>query len=92
MNPSPLAEGRLLKAWIAFFLLATVGGAVAGAIAGGALGFILGALGVETDTIVWASKVLGYVIALPISYGAFRWAVLQFCRPPAPPPALPGDA
>lgn len=91
MNPSPLTEGRLFKAWVAFFLVTAVGGAIAR----GVLGFILGAAGVDGDRITRASGLLGFLIALPIFYGAFRWAVLQFCLPPVPPlppPPLSGDS
>jgi hypothetical protein len=85
-GPSTPGEARLVKAWLLFFLVSTVGGAVAGAITGGILGFLLGAAGLGSDAIGWATGAAGFIVALPISYGAFRWAVLHLClRPPAPP-------
>lgn len=85
-NPTTPSDARLFKSWLLFFLVSTVGSAVAGAITWGILRFLLGAAGLAPDAIDWAARTAGFIISLPISYGAFRWAVLRLDRhPPAPP-------
>ena len=80
-DPAPPPQARVFRAWILFFLVATIGGAVAGAIATGILHFLLSVAGVSVESIHFAAAWARFVVALPISYGAFRWAVLHLCLP-----------
>jgi hypothetical protein len=84
-GPTTPSDARLFKSWLLFFLVSTVGTSVAGAIIWGILGFLLGAAGLSPDAIHWAARATSFIVSLPISYGAFRWAVLHLHRcPPAP--------
>jgi hypothetical protein len=73
-----LKELDYLIAWVLFFICATIGGAVAGAIGGGIIGGLLGVLHASNQTIRAAAGVLGFLLALPISYLAFRFVVGKF--------------
>lgn len=77
MSP-PLKETDYLKAWVLFFLCATVAGAVAGAVVGGILGAVLAAAQVPLDTLKLVCGVAGLIVGLPISYGFFRLFVSRF--------------
>lgn len=69
---------KYLKAWIMFFLIATVGGAVAGGIVGLFLGMILGVAGVGLGAVKLACGAAGFLAGIPISYFTFRWVVEEF--------------
>src|SRR3954453_23412983 len=75
---SSLKELDYLIAWIVFFICATIGGAIVGAIGGGVIGGILGVLHVSNQTIRAAGGVVGFILALPISYLVFRFVVAKF--------------
>lgn len=71
-----------IKAWLLFFLIATIGGAIAGALCGGILGVGLGIAGVSIGVIKVAGAVAGFLIGMPISYFTFRWVVGEYIVKP----------
>lgn len=83
---------KYFKAWIFFFLIATVGGGLIGGVVGGILGMVLGFAQVELGTIKLVGGVAGFIIGVPVSYFTFRWVVSEFIvkpltstLPPVPP-------
>ena len=82
-------EPPYLKAWFLFFLVATLGGAVAGGLLGGILGFALGMAGVPVQTINVIGTIAGFIIGLPISFFTFKWSVRWFILPNLAPPGPP---
>lgn len=83
MTDVRLSEGVYLKAWVVFFLVATIGGFIAGAVAGGIVGFVLGGAGADLNTITLCGMVAGFVVSLPISYLAYRMTATVFIVPRA---------
>jgi hypothetical protein len=81
VSPSEV-QASYLKSWALFFLLSSVGGALAGAIAGGLAGAVLGGSGVPVPAIKVATGIVGFVAALPISYLAFRWSAAKYLVAP----------
>ena len=81
------------KSWFLFFLIATVGGGLLGVIVGAILGGLLGAAGVPLTSIKLICGIVGFVIALPISFFTFQWSVRKFIVNPllreSTPPQLP---
>ncbi len=81
------------KSWFFFFLIATVGGGLLGVIIGAILGAFLGAAGVSLSSIKLIGWMVGFVIALPISFFTFQWSVQKYIVSPflrgASPPQLP---
>jgi hypothetical protein len=75
-------QAPYFKSWALFFLLATIGGGFAGAIAGGLVGAVLGASGVSISLIKVTTSIVGFVVALPISYLSFRWSVARYLVEP----------
>jgi uncharacterized membrane protein len=67
-----------LKTWAIFFVIATIGGVLAGAVSGAIIGGILGASGVSLRTIPLVTAAVGFVLALPISFFTFKWAVSTY--------------
>ena len=82
-------EPPYLKAWFLFFLVATLGGAIAGALLGGMLGFVLSMAGVSVPAIKLIGTIAGFIIGLPISFFAFKWSVRRFILPNLSPSAPP---
>lgn len=78
-------EIKYLKAWALFFLVATVGGFIAGAVLGGIAGFIIGIINAETPEKIAnympLFQFLGFIVALPVSFLAFKWSVEKFILP-----------
>lgn len=70
------------KAWLLFFLLATVGGGLVGMLIGGALGAVLGASGVPVIQIGLITGGVGFLIGVPISFFSFKWAVGKYIVAP----------
>jgi hypothetical protein len=60
------------KAWLMFFLIATVGGGILGLIIGSFLAAFLGAGGMPLAQMTRILQVVGFIIAMPISYVTFR--------------------
>lgn len=80
---------KYFKAWIIFFLIATVGGFFLGAIIGGVLGGVMAVAGQSVATIKFVAGILGFVLGIPISYFTFRWTVSEFIvKPLTPPPPV----
>jgi uncharacterized membrane protein len=82
-----------LKSWMLFFLIASVGGALAGGVFGAVAGGMMGAGGVPLNRVVQICKIIGFVVSMPISFFTFRWSVRTYiveAMPPAStqPPAL----
>ena len=95
-----MPQPRYFKAWILFFLIATVGGAILGGVAGGVLGVVLGFARVDLGTIKIVGGVAGFIISVPVSFFTFRWAVSEYVIKeltrmppviPTSPPASPGS-
>jgi hypothetical protein len=76
-----LKEFDYFKAWLLFFLIATIGGGVVGLVLGGFLAAFLGAAGATMEQMTLGGRILGFVIALPISYVTFRAVVGKFLVP-----------
>ena len=68
-------EFQYFKAWLLFFLIATVGGGILGMIIGGFVAAFLGAGGMSLQQMTRVLQVIGFVMALPISYVTFRAVV-----------------
>lgn len=82
--PPPPSRPPWLRAWVVFFLVSWLGGLVAGAIATGPLHFILGLAGIDEVTRGRAASALGFLVALPVSFGAYCWSVRRYFPPPPP--------
>lgn len=96
MKSAKIKEMDLFKAWIIFFLCATVGGMFLGAVFGAIVGAILGASGVPIQQITIITGVLGFFLSIPVSYLCFRFSISMLLlpkviqvSPPAIPPNLP---
>ncbi len=73
--------GTFFKAWLCFFLLATFGGFGVGMILGMIVGMVMAASGADLQQIQTLSGFLGFIVAMPISFVCFRWAVVRFILP-----------
>ncbi len=84
-SPKP----KYFKAWIIFFLIATIGGMVIGGIIGFFIGAAMGVAGMDLGLIKIVCGVAGFLVGIPLSYFTFRWAVAEFIVKDltAPPPA-----
>lgn len=71
------------KSWGAFFLIASIGGAVFGGLLGAFFGSILATMGTRRETIAIVGGVAGFVVSLPISFLAFRWLDIPVHEKPA---------
>jgi hypothetical protein len=76
-----LKELDYFKAWLIFFAVATIGGGLVGLILGSFLAAFLGAAGATMQEMTNANRILGFIVALPISYVAFRAVVGKFLFP-----------
>jgi len=56
-------------------------GLVVGAAIGFVVGFTLSISGVDIEVIKSISRVLGFMVGLPISYVCFRWSITRFILP-----------
>ena len=70
------------KAWLVFFLVATVAGGLFGAIVGAVLGLVLASLGFGITAIQIAGGIVGFVLSVPISFFTYRWSVQRFIVAP----------
>ncbi len=86
-----------MLAWFLFFICATIGGAVAGFIGGALIGAVLGAFGSSPEIIRAAGAIVGFIVAMPVSYIVFRLVVARLIvakieaatAVPEPPPSQP---
>ena len=74
-------EFQYFKAWLLFFLIATVGGRIIGIIIGGFVAAFLGAGGMPLQQMTRILQIIGFVIAIPISYITFRAVVGKYLFP-----------
>lgn len=74
-------EFDYFKAWLMFFLIATVGGAILGMIIGSFVAAFMGAGGSSLAQMTRTNQIIGFVIALPISYVTFRAVVGKYLFP-----------
>jgi putative flippase GtrA len=71
-------EFDYFKAWLLFFVIATVGGGIAAIIAGGLVAALLSAGGMPLPQMTPILQIVGFVIAIPISYITFRGVVGKY--------------
>jgi hypothetical protein len=64
-----------------FFLIATVGGGLVGIVIGSFVAAFLGAGGMPLPQMTRILQVVGFVIAIPISYVTFRGVVGKYLWP-----------
>jgi hypothetical protein len=74
-------EFDYFKAWLLFFLIATVGGGIIGLIIGSFVAAFLGAGGMPLDRMTRILQIIGLLIAMPISYITFRGVVGKYLFP-----------
>ena len=74
-------EFQYFKAWLLFFLIATVGGGILAMIIGSFVAAFLGAGGMSLQQMTRILQIIGYVIAIPISYVTFRAVVGKYLLP-----------
>lgn len=74
-------EFDYFKAWLLFFVIATVGGAILGMIIGSFVAAFLGAGGMPLPQMTRILQIVGFVIAIPISYVSFRGVVGKYLFP-----------
>jgi hypothetical protein len=70
------------KSWLLFFLVATVGGGLLGMVIGAVLGAFLGVAGVSLESVKLICGMVGFVVALPISFFTFQWSVRTYIVDP----------
>jgi hypothetical protein len=74
-------EFQYFKAWLLFFLIATVGGGIVGIVIGSLVAAFLGAGGMPLSQMTRILQIVGFVIAIPISYVTFRGVVGKYLLP-----------
>jgi hypothetical protein len=74
-------EFQYFKAWLLFFLIATVGGGLVGMVIGSFVAAFLGAGGMPLSQMTRILAIVGFVIAIPISYVTFRGVVGKYLWP-----------
>jgi hypothetical protein len=84
-------EFDYFKAWLLFFLIATVGGGLVAMVLGSFLAAFLGAGGMPLAQMDRPLKVLGVVIGIPISYVTFRAVVGKYLFPKIEDDSPPAD-
>jgi hypothetical protein len=76
-----LKEFDYFKAWLLFFLVATMGGGLVGLVIGSFVAAFLGAGGMPVAQMTRVLQVIGFLIGIPISYVTFRAVVGKFLFP-----------
>ena len=76
-----LKEFDYFKAWLIFFLVATVGAGLIGLITGSLVAAFLGAGGMPLPQMTRILRIVGFVISVPISYITFRAVVGKYLFP-----------
>jgi len=74
-------EFQYFKAWLLFFLIATVGGGLVGMVIGSFVAAFLGAGGMSLPQMTRILQIVGFLIAIPISYITFRGVVGKYLWP-----------
>ena len=72
-------EFQYFKAWLLFFLVATVGGGLIGLIIGSFVAAFLGAGRMPLPQMTRILQIVGFVIAIPSSYVTFRASSESIC-------------
>jgi hypothetical protein len=80
-NMKAPSEFDYFKAWLLFFLIATVIGGAIGMVTGSAVGAVLSARGMPIRGLALALQIVALVIAMPISYLTFRLVVGRYLLP-----------
>jgi hypothetical protein len=75
------SEFDYFKAWLLFFLVATIMGGAIGLVIGTGVGAVLSARGMPLRELTIVLQVVGLVIAMPISYFTFRLVVGKYLFP-----------
>ena len=70
-----IPELNYLKSFIIYTIISIILGAVVGAIQGGIIGFMLGASGVDIQTIQIICGSTGFIISSIVSFFIFRWVI-----------------
>ena len=74
-------EFDYFKAWLLFFVIATVGGGLLGMIVGSFVVAFLGAGGMPLPQITRILQIVAFVVGIPISYVTFRGVVGKYLFP-----------
>jgi hypothetical protein len=74
-------EFQYFKAWLLFFVVATIGGGIVGLLIGALLGAFLGAGGMSLPQMTRILQIAGFLAALPVSYVTFRAVVGKYLFP-----------
>jgi hypothetical protein len=74
-------EFDYLKAWLLFFVVATVGGALIGLLLGSFVAGFMGAGGANLDQVTTVNRVVGWVVGIPVSYITFRAVIGKYLFP-----------
>lgn len=74
-------EFDYFKAWLLFFVIATVIGGAIGMVAGSSIGAVLSARGMPVRGLALALQGVALLIAMPISYLTFRLVVGKYLFP-----------
>jgi hypothetical protein len=76
-----LKEFDYFKAWLIFFLVATIGGILITMVVASFVAAFMGAGGASLAQMTRVNQIIGFVIAIPISYVTFRAVVGKFLFP-----------
>ena len=76
-----LTEFDYFKAWLLFFLIATVIGGAVGMVTGSSIGAVLSARGMPIQVLALVLQGIALMIAMPISYLTFRAVVGKYLFP-----------
>lgn len=76
-----IKEFDYFKAWLLFLVVTTVGGAILGMIIASFVAAFMGAGGASLEQMTQVNRIIGIVIAIPISYVTFRAVVGKFLFP-----------
>jgi hypothetical protein len=86
-------EFDYFKAWLLFFLVATVGASLVAMIISSFTAAFMGAGGASLAQMTRVTQIIGFVIGIPVSYVTFRAVVGKYLFPKieddSPPPKLP---
>lgn len=68
-------ESQYFVAWICYYVCLMIGTIVLGAVAGAILGIVLSMQGLDLGTVKAICGVVGFILAIPVSYVFFRFFV-----------------
>ena len=71
-------EFDYFKAWLLFFLVATLGGALLGLIIGSFVAGFMGAGGAKLAAITTVNSLIGWLVGIPVSYVTFRAVIGKY--------------